>query len=210
MRRREFLALLPAGILAAESRNRTADEVLHDLLEGNQRFAAGHSLNPRRGPAEFSKLASGQAPEAVIVGCADSRVPPEILFDQGVGDLFVIRVAGNVIDGAGPTVEGSVAYGQLALGAKLIMVLGHSGCGAVKSALASKEPAATGSIHDLVGLVHTGGEQDLDRAVAANVRFGVAKLNNVESALAANPGAKRAKVVGAVYNLASGKVTVIA
>jgi len=80
----------------AQSRRPTADEVLQDLMTGNQRFVAGKMVNPRQSPAEFSSLASGQTPDAVIVGCADSRVPPEILFDQGVGDLFVIRVAGNV------------------------------------------------------------------------------------------------------------------
>jgi carbonic anhydrase len=110
MRRREFLALLPASTLAAQSRRPTADEALKDLMAGNERFVAGKTLNPRQSPADFSKLALGQAPDAVIVGCSDSRVSPEILFDQGVGDLFVIRVAGNVISGAGPTVKGSIAY----------------------------------------------------------------------------------------------------
>ena len=102
----------------------------------------GKTLNPRRSPADFSKLAPAQAPDAVIVGCADSRVPPEILFDQGVGDLFVIRVAGNVVSGAGPTVKGSIAYAVVVLGAPLVMVLGHSQCGAVKAALETKELAA--------------------------------------------------------------------
>src|SRR5215204_2826569 len=132
MWRREFIALLPAsaGALAAQSRHMTADEALKDLLEGNERFVAGKTLNPRRSPADFSKLAPAQAPDAVIVGCADSRVPPEILFDQGVGDLFVIRVAGNVVSGAGPTVKGSIAYAVAVLGAPLVVVLGHSQCGA--------------------------------------------------------------------------------
>jgi carbonic anhydrase len=100
MLRRDFVGLLPAGTLAAQSRHLTAGEALKDLLEGNQRFVTGKTLNPRRSPADFSKLAPGQAPDAVVVGCADSRVPPEILFDQGVGDLFVIRAAGNVVSGA--------------------------------------------------------------------------------------------------------------
>ncbi len=210
MWRREFIALLPASAIAAQSRHLTADEALKDLLEGNKRFVTGKTLNPRRSPADFSKLAPAQAPDAVIVGCADSRVPPEILFDQGVGDLFVIRVAGNVVSGAGPTVKGSIAYAVVVLGAPLVMVLGHSQCGAVKAALETKELAAPESIRDLVGMVSTSGEKDLDRAIGANVRAGVAKLKSLEPTLTRYVETKRIKVVGAVYDLASGKVTMVA
>ena len=210
MRRREFIALLPASGLAAQSRRLTADESLKDLIAGNERFVGGKTLNPRQSPADFSKLASGQTPDAVIVGCADSRVPPEILFDQGVGDLFVIRVAGNVVSGAGPTVKGSIAYAVVVLGAPLVMVLGHSQCGAVKAALETKELALPQSIRDLVGMVNTGGEKDLDRAIVANVRAGVAKLKSLEPTLTSYIETKRLKVVGAVYNLASGKVSLVA
>jgi carbonic anhydrase len=210
MLRRDFIGLLPAGALAAQSRRLTGDEALKDLLEGNERFIAGKTMNPRRSPADFSKVASAQAPDAVIVGCADSRVPPEILFDQGVGDLFVIRAAGNVVSGAGPIVEGSITYGVVVLGAPLVMVLGHSGCGAVKAAIETKELAVPDSIRNLVRMVSTGGEKDLDRAIVANVRAGVAKLNSLEPTLARYIETKRIKVVGAVYDLASGKVTLVA
>lgn len=210
MRRRDFIAMLPASALAAQSRRPTADEVLNDLMAGNQRFLTGKTSNPRQSPADFSKLAQGQAPEAVIVGCADSRVPPEILFDQGVGDLFVIRVAGNVINGAGPIVKGSIAYAVAVLGAPLVMVLGHSECGAVKSALNNKQQELPDSIRNLVALVNTGGEKDLDRAIAANVRTGVAKLKNLEPTLSRRVEAKQLKVVGAVYDLSSGKVNLVA
>jgi carbonic anhydrase len=210
MLRREFIALLPASALAAQSQRRTADDVLKELVAGNERFVTGHTLNPRQSPADFSKLASGQAPDVVIVGCADSRVPPEILFDQGVGDLFVIRVAGNIVNGAGPIVKGSIAYAVVVLGASLVMVLGHSECGAVKSALETKQQALPGSIRDLVGLVDTGKEQDLNRAITANVRSGVVKLKTLEPTISRYVETKRVKVVGAVYDLASGKVTVVA
>lgn len=210
MLRRDFIGLLPAGALAAQSRRLTADESLKDLFEGNERFMSGKTMNPRRSPADFSKLAPAQAPDAVIVGCSDSRVPPEILFDQGVGDLFVIRVAGNVVSGAGPTVKGSIAYGVVALGAPLVMVLGHSQCGAVKAALETKELALPESIRDLVRMVSTNGEKDLDRAIVANVRSGVAKLKSLEPTLTSYVETKRIKVVGAVYDLASGKVTLVA
>lgn len=210
MRRREFIALLPTGALAAQSSRLTADEALKDLLEGNERFVTGKTMNPRRTPADFSKAAPAQAPDAVIVGCADSRVPPEILFDQGVGDLFVIRVAGNVVNSAGPTVKGSIAYGVVALGAPLVVVLGHSQCGAVKAALETKEPALPESIRDLVRMVNTGGEKNLDRAIVANVRTGVERLKSIEPTLARYVDTKRIKVVGAVYDLATGKVTMVA
>src|SRR5689334_25386832 len=210
MWRREFLALLPASALGAQPHHPTADEVLKDLMTGNERFVAGKTLNPRQSPADFSKLAPGQAPDAVIVGCADSRVPPEILFDQGVGDLFVIRVAGNVVNSAGPTVKGSIAYAVSVLGAPLVMVLGHSQCGAGKAALETKELALPQSIRDLVRMVSTGGEKDLDRAIVANVRAGVAKLKSLEPTLTSYVETKRIKVVGGVYDLATGKVSLVA
>src|SRR3954452_21402017 len=210
MWRREFIALLSAGTLAAQPRHLSADEALKDLLEGNERCVKGKTMNPRRSPADFSKLAPAQAPHAVIVGCADSRVPPEILFDQGVGDLFVIRAAGNVVSGAGPIVKGSITYGVVALGAPLVMVLGHSQCGAVKASLETKHPGLPESIRDLVRMVNTGGEKDLDRAVVANVRAGVERLRTVEPTLTRYVETKRIKVIGAVYDLASGKVTLIA
>jgi carbonic anhydrase len=97
------------------------------LLQGNERFVEGRPASPRRRPEDFSALAEGQAPVAVIIGCADSRVAPEILFNQGVGDLFVVRVAGNVIDGAGVTVKGSIEYGVAELSVPLVMVLGLDG-----------------------------------------------------------------------------------
>jgi carbonic anhydrase len=210
MWRREFIALLSASTLAAQSGRLTADEVLKDLMAGNERFLRGRTLNPRQTPADFSKLALGQAPKAVIVGCADSRVPPEILFDQGVGDLFVIRAAGNVISGAGPIVKGSIAYAVAVLGAPLVMVLGHSECGAVKSALETKQQGLAESIRDLVALVNTGGEKDLGRAIVANVRAGVAKLKSLEPTLSRHVETKQLAVVGAVYDLASGKVILVA
>src|SRR5581483_10177200 len=81
------------------------DELLRKLLEGNTRFVKGETASPRRQPKDFAPLVEGQTPLAVIIGCADSRVAPEILFDQGIGDLFVVRVAGNVVNGAGPTLK---------------------------------------------------------------------------------------------------------
>src|SRR5207253_6555727 len=124
--------------------------------------AAGSARRPRRNrprncaarpPTHKPRpsLAAGQSPVAVVVGCADSRVPPEIIFDQGVGDLFIVRVAGNVISGAGASIKGSIEYAVAELGVALVMVLGHSNCGAVKSALQhidakDKLPGAIGEL----------------------------------------------------------------
>jgi len=98
-------------------------------------FVKGELTHPRRKPDDFMPLAEGQAPLAAVVGCADSRVAPELIFDQGVGDLFVVRIAGNIISGAGASVKGSIEYAVAELGVRLIMVLGHSRCGAVHAAI---------------------------------------------------------------------------
>ena len=130
------LALPPTGRAASQpAAARDPDAVLARLLEGNKRFVSGQLVHPGRKPEDFAALAEGQAPVAIIVGCADSRVAPELVFDQGVGDLFVVRVAGNIVSGAGPTVKGSIEFAVAVLGARLIMVLGHSQCGAVKAAI---------------------------------------------------------------------------
>ena len=109
-------------------------------------------IHPGRKPEDFAALAEGQAPIAAIIGCADSRVGPEVIFDQGVGDLFVVRVAGNIVSGAGPSVKGSIEFAVAELGVRLIMVLGHSQCGAVKAAIQhiDANDALPGSIGDLI------------------------------------------------------------
>lgn len=185
------------------------DAILEELIAGNRRFVSGTPQSPRRTPADFSRLAAGQTPEAVIVGCSDSRVPPEILFDQGVGDLFIIRVAGNVVTGAGPVLKGSIAYAVLELGCPLILVLGHSGCGAVKAALQHKGEPLPQSITDLVGLVQTDSQTDLDQAIVANVRAGVARAKAFDPNISKLISAGRVKAAGAVYDLKSGQVRLV-
>ena len=178
-------------------------------MAGNRRFVSGAPRSPRRTPADFSRLAGGQTPEAVILGCSDSRVPPEILFDQGVGDLFIIRVAGNVVTGAGPVVKGSMAYAVVELGCPLILLLGHSGCGAVKAALQHKGEPLPQSIADLVALVQTDSQTDLDQAIVANVRAGVARAKDFDPSISKLIAAGTVKVAGAVYDLKSGQVKVV-
>jgi carbonic anhydrase len=204
------VSTLPRMLAQQPARRATPDEILQELMAGNGRFVSGTAKSPCRTPADFSQLAAGQSPEAIIIGCSDSRVPPEILFDQGVGDLFVIRVAGNVVNGGGAVVKGSILYSVVELGSSLIMVLGHSGCGAVKAALQPHAKPLPQSIVDLVGLVQTGSKTDLNQAVLANVRAGVARLKEFDPNLSQLISANRVKIVGAVYDLTSGRVTVAA
>jgi carbonic anhydrase len=194
------------------------DEVLRKLLEGNKRFMKGETTAPRRKPEDFAKLAEGQTPRAVIVGCADSRVPPEILFDQGVGDLFVVRVAGNVVSGAGATVKGSIEYAVAELNVSLVMVLGHSQCGAVKAAVKhiNDKDTLPGAIAGLVDAIKPAvvkakdeAGNALENAIKANVGIGVERLKSLEPILADPVKKGRVKVVGGVYDLRTGAVTVI-
>jgi carbonic anhydrase len=194
------------------------DEVLKLMLAGNQRFASGASTHPRRTPADFKPLAAGQSPVACIVACADSRVTPEILFDLGIGELFVVRVAGNYVNGAGTSVKGSVEYAVAELGVSLIMILGHSQCGAVKAAIQHlhDHDALPGAINDLVNAIkpavtaseHQPGDK-LENAIRANVRRGVERLNSLGPIVAPAVASGKIKIVGAVYDLASGKIAMV-
>jgi carbonic anhydrase len=194
------------------------DEILRNLLDGNKRFMKGETTNPRRKPEDFTKLAEGQNPRAVIVSCADSRVSPEILFDQGVGDLFVIRVSGNVISGAGATVKGRIEYAVAELNVSLVMVLGHTQCGAFKTAVKhiSADDALPGAIAELVNTIKPAavkakGEAGdlLENAIRANVGIGVERLKSLAPILAGPVKQGRLKVVGGVYDLRTGGVSVI-
>ena len=206
----------PAPQVSARPLN--ADQSLRELLDGNQRFVTGKRLTPRGRPEDFRALTHGQFPEAVIISCADSRVAPEILFDVGVGDIFVVRVAGNVIGGAGVTVKGSIEYAVAELNVPLILVLGHSSCGAVKAAIKHLEDkdALPGAINGLVDLIKPAvarskgmpGSQ-LENAVQENVRVGVERLQGLDPILAPRVKNGKVKVLGGVYDLLTGAVTLL-
>ncbi|MFO0927817.1 MAG: carbonic anhydrase [Gemmataceae bacterium] len=225
--RREFVATagaaafaLPALAHAADAPvTRKPDDVLKDLMAGNRRFVEGKLEHPGRSPKDFQALASGQAPPAIIVGCADSRVPPEVVFDQGVGDLFVVRVAGNIVAGAGPLVKGSVEFAVGVLGARLILVLGHTECGAVKAAIThiegnDKLPGSIGELIDPIRpvvrrLKGTAANKKLAAVTRANVLEGVKRLQELSPVLAPMVKSGELKVVGGVYDLATGKVGLV-
>ena len=228
--RRNFLLTASATLVTPTLTNLTAlaapapkaappaDQVLKMMLEGNQRFTSGKSTHPRRTPADFKPLAAGQNPIACVVTCADSRVTPEILFDLGIGELFVVRVAGNYVDGAGPAVKGTVEYAVAELGVSLIMILGHSQCGAVKAAIQHihDKDALPGAINDLVNAIKPAvldsqsklGDP-LENAIRANVKRGVDRLDDLQPIVSPAVKAGKLKVVGGVYDLATGKVQML-
>jgi len=196
----------------------TGDDVLAELLAGNERFMAGETKNPRRLPKDFSPLTAGQFPVAAVIACSDSRVPLEIVFDQGVGDLFVIRVAGNVVGGSGAVVKGSIEYAVSGLNVPLVMVLGHSECGAVRAAIEhiDKHDSLPGEINALVELIKPAVEQvrsepgdKLANATRANVGLGVERLQGLEPIVAPAVRNGKLKIVGANYDLATGRVATV-
>ncbi len=198
----------PAGV--------SPDEALARLMAGNGRYAAQRARRPNQTGRRRVEVAAGQHPFAIVLGCADSRVPPEIVFDQGLGDLFVVRVAGNIADDAA---VGSLEYGVDHLGAPLILVLGHEGCGAVTAAIEAVEKggdlpghlgAVVGPIRAAVERARGRGGDLLDNAVRANVESVVDRLKASEPVLAAAAKAGRLKIVGGRYALRSGRVDLIA
>jgi carbonic anhydrase len=211
--------MLPAALWAGgagEAAPRDAAEARQRLLDGNQRFVAGESIHGHANKDWRKRLAAGQKPFATILGCSDSRVPVELVFDQGFGDLFVIRVAGNVIS---TDVVGSLEYAEHHLNVPLLVVLGHEGCGAVTAALDAKFKRAREpeKIEALVRMIEPGlkdidanvpPERQLKAAVEANVRWSMSQLSEL-------PEVKKAlkdrsfEMIGAVYDLETGKVSML-
>ena len=196
----------PAGTL-------TADEVLERLRAGNDRFVRGTARFPTVQKEVLAQLAKGQQPYATILGCSDSRVPPELVFDAGFGELFIIRVAGNVVS---PEVMGTIQYASVHLRTPLFVVLGHEGCGAVKAALAMKHEGARQRAriqllleNILPGLqdidAQLGPHELLDTAVEANVRWSMHQLLETPEGKARIAEGVM-KMVGAVYELHTGRV----
>ena len=191
----------------------TADEVLARLKAGNDRFVRGEARFPTIRKEVLAELARGQQPYATILGCSDSRVPPELIFDAGFGELFIIRVAGNVIS---PEVMGSLQYAGRHLKTPLFVVLGHEGCGAVAAALAARrgQSTAPSRIATLLDSITPGlrdlpdglsPEQEMKAAVDANVRWAMRQILETPEARARQAEGVL-KLVGAVYGLETGQV----
>lgn len=185
----------------------TPDEVLSFLYAGNERFANGKPSARNRDIERVRHVAKAQKPFAAILGCADSRVPIEILFDQGFGDLFVTRIAGNV---ASSENVGSLEFGTLVLGAKVLYVLGHTNCGAVAAAIQAKE--VPGQISGLFQYIRPAAKEanwDLAKAVELNVRNQAIALAESSPVIAQLIREKRLIIAGGVYDLGTGKVVPI-
>lgn len=191
----------------------TADEALARLVAGNKRFVLGKARFPTVQKEILADLAKGQRPYATVLGCSDSRVPPELVFDAGFGELFIVRVAGNVIS---PEVMGTLQYAATHLRTPLFVVLGHEGCGAVAAALATKRDGAShpSRIALLVDSILPGlsglpadltPPAELHRAVEANARWSMHQLRETPEGKARMAEGSM-KLVGAIYELQTGRV----
>ena len=185
----------------------TPDMAINLLYEGNKRFSKQKVRNPNRGSFRLREVAKSQKPFAAVLGCADSRVPVEILFDQGLGDLFVVRVAGNV---ATPEEIGSLEYGSLVLGTGVILVLGHERCGAVIATIDDKPvPGKIGSILEKIKPAVTASVNEpgdrIKNAVVANIKSQIAEL---KTSLVLTDLIKtgKLKIFGGYYDLDTGIV----
>ncbi|HEY7052571.1 MAG TPA: carbonic anhydrase [Mycobacterium sp.] len=182
------------------------------LKEGNERFVAGTPAHPSQSVERRASLAAGQKPTAVVFGCSDSRVAAEIIFDQGLGDMFVVRTAGHVIDSA---VLGSIEYAVAVLDVPLIVILGHDSCGAVKATLAALEDGVIprGYVRDLVERVTPSvlagrreGLTQVDEFEARHVRETAAQLLSRSTTILERTATGEVGVVGLTYHLADGRV----
>lgn len=187
-------------------------EAISKLKEGNGRYTSGNLQHPGQTTERRAELTKTQHPFAIVLSCSDSRVPPEIVFDQGLGDLFVVRVAGNVINDEG---LGSIEYAVDHLGSRLIVVLGHQSCGAVKAAretIAAKGKAP-GHIHSLVTAIKPAVEAtasgDLEATIKANVKHVVNALRSSTPILKAKVDSGEIQVIGGYYSLDTGAVTLL-
>jgi carbonic anhydrase len=189
------------------------EEALKRLREGNERFVERKSQHPHQAFEWRAELEAGQHPFAVILGCADSRVPPELLFDQGFGDLFVVRVAGNIVD---TDVRGSIEYAVDHLGTPLVLVLGHTRCGAVTAALdhAADSPTEAEEIVSLLYRIEPAlkglseiddRETKLKEAVKRNVQLAVQRLTQTPDLIRSQKSGKL-KIMGGVYDMHTGKI----
>ena len=189
--------------------------VINQLIEGNIRYLESHPLHPNQ--TKFSRLSTSgeQKPKAIVVSCSDSRVPPEIIFDQGLGDLFVIRTAGNII---GDIELASIEYAVLKLNCKTIMVLGHDHCGAIDSFLEHPIDSLPGHLNELMSFIRKQPIQQkiLERpgdhnymAVVSNIIYFANQLRNNSGIIRQKFNQKEIEIFGALYHFDNGKVQII-
>jgi carbonic anhydrase len=210
---RKMLALTFAiGTIAAQEASAPApDAALATLMAGNKRYKTSHLRHPHETAVWRHQLTTAQHPFATILTCSDSRVPPELVFDVGLGDLFVIRVAGNV---ASDDVVGSIEYAVEHLGTRLVLVMGHQSCGAIEASLNGGEPnthidSVTKPIEPAVALARQEIGDLIANSVLENVRLVVAHLRESKPILAQRVENGSIRILGAVYSLESGDVQLV-
>lgn len=187
---------------------RTPEQAMAELMAGNQRFVEGRPVGPHRSMARVRELAASQSPFAAVLSCADSRVPVEILFDQGFGDVFVCRAAGNIVT---PELIGSLEFGTMVLGAQALVVLGHTGCGAVRATIAGEPvPGQISSLYRHIRpAVDRSATRELEDVTRHNVRVQAELLRTASPVIAQLVRENRLAVAGGVYDLGTGRVTML-
>jgi carbonic anhydrase len=206
-----FIVVLFSGVVFAGS---AGDEALQKLMDGNKRFVSGKLVKKDLGDTKRKELLKGQKPFATVITCSDSRVPPELLFDQGLGEIFIIRVAGNVVDSIA---LGSIEYGVEHLHTPLLLILGHEKCGAV-TATVEAEGAPEGNIGAIIKKIKPaadtakkkGGDKEkiVETAISENVK-NVYKDVMKSSVVRHLVQEGKLKIVGGEYMLSTGKVEMI-
>lgn len=213
-----LLYLLFISVFFACEQTEKIDETkfspLQKLEEGNKRFAAGKPIHPDETLERIQELKNGQHPFAIVVSCSDSRVPAELVFDQGLGDIFSIRTAGNVM---GDYELGSIEYAVEHLNCKLVVVMGHKDCGAIKAFIKSDgHYDHLDHIKKIIDYIQNEQEEkdlkkhhelNIDKAIDANITHGVSFLKTSEPILKEFYDRKKVDIIGAIYDVETGKVT---
>ena len=201
-----------AVIAAVHAPTMPANQALQLLLDGNKRFVAGKLEHPNQTPERRAEVAKGQAPFAAVLACSDSRTPPEIIFDRGLGDIFTVRVAGNVAD---PVVIESLDYSVKHLGVRVVMVLGHRKCGAVIAAVEGNEGTADEDIGPMLSQLRPAVDESkgmsgdpVENAVRENVILVMKNLATSEE-LSALVKSGDLKIVGGIYDLETGTIEML-
>ena len=197
-----IVAVCGMGSQAAEP-----NAALDQLIRGNQRYVAGKPMRPNQTRTRRAAIKDAEKPIAVVLSCSDSRVPPEIVFDRGLGDLYVVRVAGNVVN---DEVLGSIEYAVESLGANLLVVLGHDDCSAVKAAVAGGHTGNhVQAMIESIKPAISGAKGDVQAAAVANVRSVVRQLSESKPDLQPAVQKGQLKIVGAEYHLDTGRVDIL-
>jgi carbonic anhydrase len=217
MKKKLFLVLFASVFFACnktETTIETSFTPLQKLVEGNKRFASGKPTHPDETLERLRELKKGQHPFVIVVSCSDSRVPAELVFDQGLGDIFSIRTAGNIM---GDYELGSIEYAVEHLNCKLIVVMGHEDCGAMKAFISSNgHYQYSDHIKKIIEYIGNEKEEkelvvhhdlDINKVINANIEHGVTFLKTSEPILKEFYDTKKVEIIGALYNIETGKVT---